>query len=209
MSTSISPPRPRRCTLRWPRTNTLTLDANGQPTDTGSAGVHLGLTEGPCSVSFNAKFSEIHADQFAAPIDAAYVSTEAEIDFAIKEFSLQKLAAYFFRPDHGKRISILPARLGRTRGRTFFELGNSPTQAANTHTVLLVAPAAMPPANTYTCSLIGRFWPGLGSWRWSARRRRCSKMKFKCIADAGRAAKDQKGAADRKNSVMWKTVVSD
>lgn len=75
-------------------TGTYQIDSNGQPTDNGSDGFHVGLSDNVV-LHISPKFEEIRADQFVGAIDAAFVSTETEIDVVVKEMVLSKLSKYF------------------------------------------------------------------------------------------------------------------
>lgn len=69
--------------------NTLTLDASGQPTS--GTGVHLGSIDGPTNIAITEKSNEIMDDQHESPIDVAFDTVEAEIDFTVKELNLSRL----------------------------------------------------------------------------------------------------------------------
>ncbi len=169
-------------------TNTLVLDANGQPTDTGTAGFHVGISEGPAVLSVTPKFDEIRADQFAAPVDAAFVSLETEIDIVVKEAALQNLQKYFTSP--------LGAYSNLTAGITnpaadFLQIGSPKSSLATLRTLTLVSPRR---------DVGGKFWYVMAykaalksAVAWAFERKTISswKLKFYCIADTSRALKDQ------------------
>jgi hypothetical protein len=154
-----------------------------------SPGLHMGLTEGPCTVSFTASFNEILADQYAAPIDAAYISSVAEIDFAIKELDLTKFSRYFSGLLTGSYYDL---PIGSTNpAADMMQIGNSISLAANTHTVMLVAPRRDAPgkyvyAFAYKAVLSA-------AWQWSLQRKKEAvfQFKFRCIGDPNREPKDQ------------------
>jgi hypothetical protein len=170
-------------------TNTIALDASGQPNDTGSAGIHLGLTEGPCTLVGTPKYAEIRADQFAAPIDAAYVSTECSIEFAIKELNLSRIPKYFAGLTSG-RYSNLAA--GSTNpAADMLQLGNSSGAQANTHTVMLVAPDRKA-AGKFLYVFAYKAIPGSAiKLDFERKKEAVYKIKFNCIIDPNRVAKDQ------------------
>jgi hypothetical protein len=170
-------------------TNTIALDANGQPTDTGTAGIHLGLTEGPCQLTGTPKYAEIRADQFAAPLDAAYVSMECSIEFAIKELNLSRISKYFAGITSGKYSSL---SAGSTNpAADLLQLGNSSGAQANTHTVMLVAPDRKA-AGKFLYVFAYRAIPASAiKLEFERKKEAVYKIKFKCIIDPSRAARDQ------------------
>lgn len=70
-------------------TNTLVLDASGQPTS--STGFHAGLVAAPTMPTVTEKMNEIMADQFETAVDVGFDTIEAEIDFILKETNLSRL----------------------------------------------------------------------------------------------------------------------
>lgn len=102
------------------------------------SGYHLGLTEGPASISTNPKFTMIGADQYSVPVDAAFSSLEAEIDFAVKELAFSNLQRYFAGLFSANYFDL---SVGSTNPATdLMQIGSSPSAAALTPTLLLVAP---------------------------------------------------------------------
>lgn len=76
-------------------------DSAGAVIDSGDvvySGFHVGLTDGPASFHINQKFSEIRADQFEAPIDYAFISTDFEVDVNMKEVDFQRMSAWMSCP---------------------------------------------------------------------------------------------------------------
>lgn len=67
----------------------VTLDANGQPSS--ATGFHCGSVEGSTVITVTEKSNEIMDDQHESPIDVAFDTIEAEIDFAMKETNLTRL----------------------------------------------------------------------------------------------------------------------
>jgi hypothetical protein len=171
-------------------TNTFVLDSAGQPTDAGSAGFHLGLTEGPCSLSLNPKFNEIHADQFAGPIDAAFVSMACEVEFAIKEYNLSRFPKYFTGVATGTYFNL---GAGSTNpAADFLQLGSSNSAGVNRHTLMLIAPLRNTSPQmymymfAYKTALISQV-----QLEFSRKKESVFKCKFRCMADTSRVATDQ------------------
>jgi hypothetical protein len=164
-------------------TNTLVLNANGEPNDSGGNGIHLGLTEGPCSVTFAPKFNEIRADNFAGAVDAAFVSATAEIDFAIKETQLSRFPKYFSGILTGTYFDLGTADLLR--------IGSMRSSAAQFHTVLLIGGSRTVPngymyALAYRCTLKSAISGGV-----DRKKETVYKVKFAAICDVSRVATDQ------------------
>lgn len=169
-------------------TNTLTIDTSGQPTDTGTAGFHVGISEGPIVLSVTPKFDEIRADTFAAAIDAAFISAETEIDIVVKESILQNLAKFFTSP-LGTYSNLL---IGATNpAADFLQIGSPRSAAATLRTLLLTSPRR--DATT-------KFWYVLAyraalksalAMALDRKKETTYKLKFWCIADTSRVASDQ------------------
>ncbi len=169
-------------------TNTLQLDASGQPPDGGSAGLHLGLSEGPGGISINPKFQEIHADQFAGPIDAAFVSLECEIDFPLKESKLANIQKYWAGVLTGTYTSVIA---GANPACDFLQIGTPKTSAVNLHTLMGIVPDRGTAAKwayimAYKCYLASAIALPIGRSKETV-----LKLKWKCIADTSRVAGDQ------------------
>lgn len=168
--------------------NVLTLDSSGQPTDTGTAGFHIGLSEGPSVLSVTPKFDEIRADQHAAAIDVAFVSMETEIDIVVKEAVLQNLQKCFTSP-LGTYTNV---SAGTTNpAADFLQIGSPQSSAATLRTLLLVSPRR---------DAGGKFWYVLAykaalksaiTWAFARGTPSTWKLKFYCIADTTRVLKDQ------------------
>ncbi len=169
-------------------TNLLTLDGSGQPTDTGTAGFHIGLSEGPTVLSVTPKFDEIRADQHAAPIDVAFVSMETEIDIVVKEAVLQNLQKFFNSP-LGTYTNVAA---GVTNpAADFLQIGSPTSSLANLRTLLLISPRR---------DVAAKFWYVLAykaalksavAWAFARGTPSTWKLKFYCIADTTRVLKDQ------------------
>lgn len=170
-------------------TNTLTLDSSGQPSDTGSAGIHLGLTEGPASLAWTEKFEEIRADQLAAAVDAAFISAMAEIDFNVKETNLSRLKKFFAGPNTGAYFDL---PIGITNpAADMLQIGAMRSSAVQFHTLLLVAPRRDATGKylyilAYRALLVSAIAAAL-----DRKKETVYKLKFKCLADVSRVAKDQ------------------
>ncbi len=170
-------------------TNTLQLDASGQPPDGGALGIHLGLSEGPASISIHPKFSEIRADQFAGPIDVAFVSLECEIDFAIKESSLTRIQKFFAGVLTGTYASL---PIGVTNpAADFLQIGSAKTSAVNLHTLLLITPDRGTAAKWAYVMAYKAYLASAVALPIGRSKETVLKLKWKLIADTARVAKDQ------------------
>ncbi len=153
-----------------------------------TSGYHLGLTEGPALVSINPKFDLINADQFSTHVDAAFVSLASEIDFVVKEFVLaqmQRLFAGLFS------ATYWDLAIGSTNPKTdLLQIGSTPSSAAVTTTLLLVSPRR-DAANKYLY-VMGYKCHIKSAIAMSVSRAKEStiKLKFGCLADTSRVAKD-------------------
>lgn len=173
-----------------PGTNLLTLDALGQPNDTGSLGFHLGLTEGPCSVSFHPVYHEILADQFAAAIDAAFVSSTCDIEFAIKEYNLSRYPSYFAGLTTGNYFNLTAG--GTNPAADLLRIGSSNGAAVNHHTLTLVAPRrnTSPQKYMYVMAYKAVLTSSI-QFEFSRKKESVVKAKFRCLADTSRVGQDQ------------------
>jgi hypothetical protein len=119
-------------------TNTLTLDANGQPNDTGASGVHLGIAMGPAVLTFTDKIARITGDQFAADVAGAFVSQRVDLDIAMKELNLaniSKLSA------SASTLTYNSLAAGITNpARDFVQIGTARSSGVRFHTLLIVGP---------------------------------------------------------------------
>lgn len=169
-------------------TNTLTIDSSGQPTDTGTAGFHIGLSEGPTVLSMTPKFEEIRADQFAAPVDATFVSLESEIDIIVKETILQNLQKFFTSP-LGTYFAL---PVGATNpGADFLQIGSPKSSGATLRTLLLTAPRRDSTAKFWYVLAYKAALKSALAMPVHRAKETTFKLKFYCIADTTRVLKDQ------------------
>lgn len=169
-------------------TNTLTLDVSGQPTDTGAAGVHLGITEGPVMVDFQPGFHDILGDQLGAQVDAALVSLKGNIDFALKEMNFVNLVKYF-----GSSLGTYTSlSAGSTNpAADFIQIGAPRSSQTTKHTLLLVSPRR-DAAQKYGYVLAYRaILASAIASELSRAKENIWKLKFECLADTTRVASDQ------------------
>lgn len=154
-------------------------------------GINLGLTEGPCSISINPKFAEIMADQYAGAVDAAFVSMACEVDMVIKETNLRKVQKYFAGLLSGAYFD-LPA--GSTHpAADFLQIGSSRTSQANTHTLLLIAPRRDAASKWVYAMFYRAYLKSAVQMDTGRAKETMLKLKWGCIADTSRVAKDQVG----------------
>jgi hypothetical protein len=103
-----------------------------------TAGFYLGATEGPATTTLTPKFNEIKADQYSAPIAAAFVSNTGEIEFTCKEFLLVNLQKYFAGLASATYWNL---SAGSTNPACdFIQIGSSYPSSAMTVPLLLVSP---------------------------------------------------------------------
>ena len=170
-------------------TNTLQLNASGEPPDSGVAGVSLGLTEGPCAVSIAPKFNPIRADQFAGDVDAAFVSLGCEIDFSIKETNLLKMPKYF----SGILTSIYTnlSAGSSNPAADMLQIGSNKSSQAQVHTILMIAPRRDVASKWMYVMAYRCYLKGVISLAFDRRKETVIKTKWGCIADPARVPKDQ------------------
>ncbi len=169
-------------------TNTLQLDGTGQPPDSGAAGISIGLTEGPCSISIHPKFVEIKADQFAAPVDAAFVSMATEIDFAVKESKLSRFPQFFAGLLTSTYTDVVA---GANPACDFLQIGSQKTSAATTRTLMLIAPRRDTTGKWIYVFAYRAYLKSAIAMAVDRKKETIIKMKWGCIADTTRVAKDQ------------------
>lgn len=162
------------------------VDAKGQPSDNGSAGVHLGLVEGPSVLTITPKFAEIMGDQFAAPVDAAFVSAEFEIDFVAKEALFQSLQKYF-SSNLGTYTSVVA---GSNPAADFLQFGNVNDCAIDFHSILFVSPDRANVGKFYIVQAYKTFLSSAVQTTFHRTTQTTWKLKFKAIADTTRVLKD-------------------
>jgi hypothetical protein len=163
-----------------------TVDTAGQPADNGSAGVHLGLMEGPATITVTPKFAEILGDQFAAPVDAAFVSADFEVDFVAKEALLQTMQKYF-SSTLGTYTSVVA---GANPAADFLQFGNENTCAITFHTIMFVSPDRSNVGKFYIVQAYKCFLASAVQTTFARVTQTTWKLKFKCIADTSRVMKD-------------------
>jgi len=179
---------PVQGTNSWAKTGTYAIDGSGQPMDNGSTGLHVGSTEGPAILSTTPKFEEIRADQHAAPVDAAFVSLETQIEFTVKEAVLSKLQKFFCSP-LGRYTDV--AAGATNPAADFLQIG-SPTGSDMTfRKLLLISPDRASSGNfwivqAYRAALKSAVASSLGRSKETV-----WKLTFACVADTSRALKDQ------------------
>ena len=170
--------------------NTLQLDASGQPPDAGASGIHLGLTEGPASISSTPKFDEIKSDQFAAAVDAAFVSLATEIDFIVKELSLAHIQRYFAGILTGTYTNVVAG--GTNPAADFLQVGsNKNSQMQGLTTLLLIAPRRNVASKWLYVMAYKAYLASAIALPVDRKKETSIKMKWKCVADTSRAASDQ------------------
>jgi hypothetical protein len=179
---------PVQGTNTWAATGTYAIDATGQPSDAGSAGFHVGASEGPAVLSVTPKFEEIRADQFAASLDAAFVSLETEIDLVVKEAVLANLQKLFSSP-LGRYTNV-------TAGATnpaadFLQIGSPTSSAATLRTLLLVSPDRAASGKYWVLQAYKAALKSAVALEFQRSTAVTWKLKFYCIADTSRVLKDQ------------------
>lgn len=153
-----------------------------------TSGYHLGLTEGPASININPKFNEIMADQYSAPIDAAFVSQACEIDFVVKEFVLSMMTRLFAGLFSATYFDL--AAGSSNPATDLVQIGSSPSSAALLTSLLLVAPRR-DVANKYLYALGYRCFIKSAIQMSAQRSKEATiKLKFGLLADTSRVAKD-------------------
>lgn len=153
-----------------------------------TSGYHLGLTEGPASMNIHPTFNLINADQFSTHVDAAFVNLACEIDFTIKEFQLAMIQRLF-----GGLLTATYYDLaagGTNPATDLLQIGNSTSSSALQTSLLLVSPRRDVP-HTFMYVLGYRCYMK-SAIAMSVHRSKESmiKLKFGCLADPTRVAKD-------------------
>lgn len=153
------------------------------------AAVNLGLTDGPASTNINPKFNEIMSDNFAAPVDVAFVSQACEIDIIVKQTNLRRIQRYFAGLNTGAYFDLLA---GSTNPACdLLQIGSSRSSASQVSTLMLIAPRRDSATGwmymlAYRAYLAGSIAP-----IFDRKKETTYKLKFKCLADTSRAATDQ------------------
>lgn len=168
----------------WGPSGTYSIDANGQPADSGSAGVHLGIAEGPAVFTMTPKFLEVMADQLAAPVDAAFTQSEFEIDFSMKEVNLSNLAL-LLQPATYTNVTS-----GTNPAADFLQVGNLANCAVSFHTLMFVSPNQAAPSKYYVVMAYKAMLSSAFQTTFHRPTETTWKLKFKCLADTTRVLKD-------------------
>jgi hypothetical protein len=110
--------------------NCLALDASGQPSS--ATGFHVGHVDSPTSISITEKVNEILDDQHDGPVDVAFDSISAEIDFIMKETNLSRLQQLI----NGGNLAAYNA----VGGAQVLQIGGQTSTTPGTTTLLMVSP---------------------------------------------------------------------
>lgn len=156
------------------------------------AGIHLGLSDGPCSASFHPKFSEIRADNFSAPIDVAFVSLASEVDVILKETAFRNIQQYFAGLTSGTYFNL---RIGSTNpAADFMQIGATKSSGMNNVTTLtLISPRRDVTGKWLYVMLYRAYLKNSISLGVNRKKETLLKLKFGGLADTARVAKDQIG----------------
>jgi len=112
---------------------------NGAWTSGGTVtqGAHLGIVEGPTTVTLTPKVDDIGSDNFEGPHDAALQSIAVEVDTVLKEVDLYKLLAMSSNMNWGNFAALPAAGAYTTLGMQF---GGAQSSSMNLHSLMFVAP---------------------------------------------------------------------
>lgn len=154
-----------------------------------TAGFHLGLTQGPVAINITPKFNEIKADQFSAPVDAAFVSNACEIDFIIKETALNQIQQFFSGLYSATYWNLVAG--GTNPACDFLQIGSTPSSIAKTTSLLLVG-TRRDQSNKYIYALSYKAYPKSAVTLGPVQRKKETeiKMKFGMILDPTRVVSD-------------------
>ncbi len=154
-----------------------------------TAGFHIGLTEGPAQVNIAPKYELIKADQFSPEIDAALISLDTEIDFVVKEMvfsTLQQLFTGLFSATYWNLSAG-----GTNPAADFLTIGATNSSQAILQSLLLVAPRR-DAANKFVYALGYRTYiKSAIQFNIGRPKENMFKLKFGCLADMNRIAKDR------------------
>ncbi len=167
--------------------STYLIDANGQPTDNGTAGSHIGGIVGPMALSSTPKFDEIRDDQHGAAIDAAFGSLETEIDFEVNEFFLDRLAKYFSSP----LGTFTNVAAGANPACKFLQIGSPQSSAMTFHPLLVTSPDRTAVGKYWAVQAYKAYLNSAIATSFQRNKAATWKLKFRCIADITRALTDQ------------------
>jgi hypothetical protein len=161
--------------------NTLVLDASGQPTS--AAGFHAGLVEAPTMPTITEKLNEIHADQFEMPVDVAFDSIEAEIDFVMKETNLTRLQTLLSSANLALYTALANSQA--------LQIGGQADAAVTPVTVLAVAPNRAVAGKFVYWMLYKAFIVSAIALHFERAKESTYKLKFKAYADTTRVRGDE------------------
>lgn len=161
--------------------NTLTLDALGQPTS--STGFHAGLVEAPTMPTITEKNSEIEADQFETAVDLAHVSIEAEIDFNLMETNLSRIQQMFSNNSLVTYNSVTGAQV--------LQFGGVVNAAMNFTTICAIAQRRDNTAKFNYWFLYRAYLASALQLTWDRSKPSVWKCKFKGVADTSRVLGDE------------------
>ncbi len=162
--------------------NTLTLDANGQPSS--GSGSHLGSIEGPTSISISEKTNEIMDDQHESAIDLAFVSVEGEVDFTIKELNFARFATILSSSGLNTRTVLANQDAWQIGG----QLSNS---QYSPFTLLLVAPDRKTAGKFWYAMAYKCFLKAAIQMSFTRSKESMYKLKFGMVMDTSRVAGDE------------------
>lgn len=158
-------------------------------TITVTSGVHLGLTEGPASTSVTPKFELIKADQYSAPVDAAFISNVGEIDFTVKELVLANIQRFMAGLLSASYFDLGAG--GTNPACDLLQIGSTPNSSALVTSLMLVAPDRSA-ANKFMYVLGYRCYIKSAIAMATQRgKETVIKMKWGILLDTTRVAKDQ------------------
>ncbi len=163
--------------------NNLTLDANGQPTDTGTAGFHVGSIEAPSQLQVTEKFNEIRDDQHESPIDLAFDTVEAEIDVTIKEVALLNVQKYFMSDKLSTRTALA--------AQDVLQVGGQLDSSLNLRTLLLVQPRRDAAGKFVYVMAYKSYLKSALQLTFHRNKENVFKLKFGCVMDSTRVAGDE------------------
>lgn len=157
------------------------------------AGIHLGLSDGPCSASFHPKFDEIRADNFSAPVDAAFVSLASEIDVILKETTFRNIQQYFAGLSSGTYFNLTGTPVSSTNpAADFLQIGATKSSGMNNvTTLLLIAPRRDVAAKWLYVMVYRAYLKSAIALGVNRKKETVLKLKFGGLADTSRVAKDQ------------------
>jgi hypothetical protein len=104
---------------------------------TVTRGAHVGLLEGPTTVTLNPKIEDIGSDSFEGPHDAALQNVEVDVETVMKEVDLYKLLAMTSNLNYGNFAALPAAGAYTTLGVQF---GGVQSASMNLHRLMFVGP---------------------------------------------------------------------